>query len=492
MNKYLSAITTNFVYFGISMAFFVVVTPLAIKVMGEEFYGLWAVISALMLFSNVGTLGISAIVMKFSSEAPAKNKSQIQFNYVITSGYVIVFGMAVITTIILLLARNLIADNINTNEQFREQFRAAVLWIAASIFPQFLTRVSYGFLVSQLRNRTARSIELFSSISLWLGAIGFAWIDKDLVIVAAWCFLNNLIVMGLYVRAIQQFMPFRIQLDMPTLRKMVNFSGYMFLQSLASALFQQFDKLIVSFTLGPSLAGVYSVGTSLALRLSIVIGQATEIMVPYASLKGSLNEGQELYNAFRKLSRYISLILAGMSSLLIIWMVELLSLWISPDFALRYTNAFRILIVAYSLLSLSRPALQTLIGVGRVKYTTMIYLLITLVMLTGVYFMSHRFGFIGAAASNLTMIFLLVFNIIAYRVFQNPLQWQHILADLHLGLFLPILVYGLTLFLFQSNLIIKLMETLALGSFFVLNVAKDNFLRAKLLQGLQLVYKSHK
>jgi hypothetical protein len=90
------------------------------------------------------------------------------------------------------------------------------------------------------------------------------------------------------------------------------------------------------------------------------------------------------------------------------------------------------------------------------------------------------------------MIFLLVFNIIAYRVFQNPLQWQHILADLHLGLFLPILVYGLTLFLFQSNLIIKLMETLALGSFFVLNVAKDNFLRTKLLQGLQLVYKSHK
>ena len=161
MNKYLRAISTNFIFFGLSTIFFLVVTPLAIKVMGAEFYGLWTVLIALMLVSSVGNLGIGAIVMKFSSEAPAREGIQLQSNRVMTAGYLIVLIMAIAISVILCLTRNLIANNINTSVQFREQFRQAVLWIAASIFPQFLACVPQGYLLSKLHNRIVRQIELF-------------------------------------------------------------------------------------------------------------------------------------------------------------------------------------------------------------------------------------------------------------------------------------------------------------------------------------------
>ena len=49
MNKYLRAISSNLIFFTINAVFFLVITPVLIRVMGEEFYGLWTILMALML-----------------------------------------------------------------------------------------------------------------------------------------------------------------------------------------------------------------------------------------------------------------------------------------------------------------------------------------------------------------------------------------------------------------------------------------------------------
>jgi O-antigen/teichoic acid export membrane protein len=397
-----------------------------------------------------------------------------------TAGYFIVFVMSVVMAVCMLLARGLISDNIHVNTELKLQFQQAAVWIAVSIFPQFLTRVPHGFLLSQLRNQTVRQIELFSSISLWLGAIMIAVIEKNLTTIAVWCFFSNLLVFGIYLWVVNRLIPFRFQLDRVILHKMLHFSGYMFLETLAIALFQHFDKVIVGMTLGPALAGVYSIGTSLAQRLSMVAGQATEVMVPYASLQDSLGDQQRVYAVFRKLSHYVSIVLAGLSSFLVIWMHEILSLWIAPDFANRYTDAFRILIVAYGLLSLCRPAHQTLTGMGKIRFTALIYLVSTIFMLIGLFFLSNEFGLPGAVASNLILVLLLVFNAFLYSRFEVPLPWKHMLSDLKWGLFLPVLVYGLSLFPPNSPLTYKVFETAIVGILLVWVIAKDSLTRIRL------------
>lgn len=475
MNKYLRAVSDNFIFFAIHAVFFLAITPVAMRIMGEEFYGLWAVLSAVMLFSNVGNLGIGAIMMKFASETAPRNEVQTRPHRTMTAGYLIVFAMSIIMVVLILLAREPISENIHMSAELRGQFLQALGWIAASIFPQFLARVPHGFLLSQLRNRAVRRIELFSSISLWLGAVLIASIERNLVTVAAWCFLSNLLVFGIYLWVIRRFVAFRFQMDRVILQKMLDFSGYMFLETLAIALFQHFDKIVIGITLGPVMAGVYSVGTSLALRLSMVTGQATEVMIPYASLQESLGDQKKLYMVFRQLSRYISLGIAGMGSILILWMDELLSLWISSDYAARYANGFRILIIAYGLLSLTRPAHQTLTGMGKVKFTALIYLFSTILMLAGMFVFSREFGLLGAVASNLILVFLLVFNLFLYFAFEVRFPWRHVFADLKWGLFLPVLVYGLSLFLSSSPLTYKILGTIVLGILLAWVVVKDNF-----------------
>ncbi len=215
----------------------------------------------------------------------------------------------------------------------------------------------------------------------------------------------------------------------------------MFIESSAVALFQQFDRVLVGFTLGPAIAGVYSVGTSIGLRFSTITGQVTEVMIPYASLKDSTGDQIGLYTTFRRLSRYISFILSIMSSVAILWMHEILSLWISPDYGDHYADAFKILIIAYNLLSLSRSGHQTLTGMGKVKFTSLIYFFSSIFMLIGVYFLSQHFGLFGAVNANLLMAFLLLFNLFVYKTLNKKIQWRDVIEDLGWGIFLPILVY---------------------------------------------------
>lgn len=489
MNKYLRAISSNLIFFTINSVFFLVITPVLIRVMGEEFYGLWMILMALMLFSNIGTLGINTIVMKFSSEAINDKKKNIFYNQVVTTGYILVLAMATLMAIMLLVSKNIIVERLDTTVVYKMQFKRAIDWIILGLFPQFALRVPQGFLLGQLENNTVRGLELFSSILLFGGAALIAWGEKNIVLIAAWNLAVSLFILGLYIVNIRRYItPLRWEPHWQILKRMFSFSKWMFFQSLAIALFQQFDRILVGIVLGPAIAGVYSVGTSIALRLSMVVGQITRVMVPYASLKETLGDNEKLYLIFRQLSRYISLLIAGFGSFLIIWMPDILSLWISPEYAKKYATVFQILILAYSILSLSRPAHQTLTGMGKVKFTAIVYFLSTTLMLTGVFFLSRMYGLIGAAASNLVLASLLAFNLFVYHELQSSIPWQNVFTDLQWGVFLPILIYGLSLF--SSSLIMKIMVSIALGILIILLIMKDAFVKNRLLQFMQSAFKS--
>jgi O-antigen/teichoic acid export membrane protein len=137
MNKYLRAISDNFIFFVFNVIFFLAITPVAMRIMGEEFYGLWVVLSALMLFSNVGNLGIGALVMKFSSETSPHGAGLSSSNRSRLQGYFIVFVMSIIISVLMLLARGMISNNIHVNAELRMQFQQAMVWVPSVSFLNF-------------------------------------------------------------------------------------------------------------------------------------------------------------------------------------------------------------------------------------------------------------------------------------------------------------------------------------------------------------------
>jgi len=325
-----------------------------------------------------------------------------------------------------------------------------------------LGRVPHGYLLSQLNNKLVRAVELGINIFMWSGAVLIAYFTQSLVWMALWALVVQIAGMVTLFAIVASKVNFQWQVETTALRRMLSFSGFSFLESLAVSLFQQFDRILVGFVLGPAAAGVYSVGTSVALRLSIIAGQATEVMLPYASRKYSANEHTALYSTFRKASQIIALLVGTLAALLILWMDRILSLWISPEYAIKYTNIFRVLILAYFLISLSRIGHQTLTGMGKVKITSLTYLSTSILMLAGVYLSASRYGLIGAAITNLTMVLLLSFNLLVYLKFSKKISMKDIAKDLFFAVVIPFIAYGLTLRPIYSSTGIRIFTTLLL------------------------------
>ncbi|MDI6693918.1 MAG: oligosaccharide flippase family protein [Anaerolineales bacterium] len=483
MNKYIKAIIFNLCFFGVNTLFFLVITSLAIKVMGEEFYGLWMILNAILLFSGVGTLNIGLVVNKFASEAGGHALPK---GDILATGTVILLPMAVIVAGVLLLLRNWIAAKIQVAPDLQAQFSQAMLITAFSIFPQFLSKIPQGYLLSQIRNDIVRGVESASNILLWSGAVLIAWSSRNLFWMSLWALTVLVITMLIYFVYARRFGCRFGRLRRNVFERMIGFSGFAFLEMIAIALYQQFDRILVGFVIGPAAAGVYSVGTSIGLRLSIIIGQFTEVMIPYASRQESLAQRRTLLDAFRKLSRLISLLLAVISSLLIIWMDVILFLWISPVYAQKYTLIFRVLILAYTFLALARPGHQTLTGTGRVKFTSLVYLANSLFMLAGVYFFASQYGLLGAAGANLIMIGLLAYNVYVYAQYQRTNIWQALWADLRFGVFFPTLSLALTSW--SDSVVLRSFASVCVITLVIIQIQRDLYFQDQIRMVLNRLF----
>jgi len=461
LNKYFRAISYNYVFLAISTLAFLILTPIAIRVMGEEMYGLWSMLNAILLFSGIGVLGMGTVVNKFASEG---GNNALPINSILSAAFLILLPMSGLVALILFLGRGWIASQFGLGAGYQEQFSVAMIFTALSIIPQFLGRVPQGYLLSQLRNKLARTIELGVNISMLAGAVFIAYLTQSLIWMALWAFIVQTIGMTILFAIVLPEVFFRWQVEVPALRRLLSFSGFSFLESLAISLFQQFDRILVGFLLGPAAAGVYSVGTSIALRLPIIAGQATEVMLPYASKTNSYNDHSVLLDIFRVLSKIIGILIGAIAAILILWMDIILSLWISPEYAEKYSGVFRILVIAYFILSSTRTAHQTLTGMGKVKYTSLVYLATTIFMLFTVYIFSNRYGLLGAAIANLSMLGLVLMNFNAYKLLTRAPLVKSILLDyctgiifLLIALLITVLDLPLSAKIVSSLLIIFLM-----------------------------------
>lgn len=479
MNKYLKAISVNLFFLLINTISFLILTPIAIRIMGDEFYGLWVVLHSIMLFSNIGSLGIGSIVNKFAAEVDDIEPLVHNSNIVI-SAFIIILPMAIITSITLSLLSSHISANLNIDFILQQQFKKAILICSIGIIPQFIVKIPQGLLLSQYRNNVVRVMDFATNILPWVGAITISYFSKNMQLIAFWFALVQLITLIVYAFIIRKDISLKTKPSLQIVQRMGKFSFYTFIESTAYSLSQQIDRVIVSFTLGPAIAGVYSVGTSIGVRLSMIAGQITEVMIPYASLKNSKGENAILFEMFRKMSNYVSVIVTVLGSLLIIWMDELLTIWISPNYANQYSSAFRIIILAYVILSFCRSGHQTLQGMGKVRFTAFLYLFTSAIFLLGLYLFSVKFALLGASYANLIMAILLLINLKVYKLYKSKLPFFMMIYDL--GLALAMLGIISSMIFIYSILFMKICLTILLIAFFSIFLSKDSFLQEQCRQ----------
>jgi O-antigen/teichoic acid export membrane protein len=194
------------------------------------------------------------------------------------------------------------------------------------------------------------------------------------------------------------------------------FAGAAFLNQATSLATYHADKAIVSGVLGASPAGMYVAAANIANKPLALVATLASILFPRIAALESQGRGFRSARTYLAASRMLAAASTLMAACGLVLAPQFIRLWLGAAVPEDVTTAFRILLVAYWLATLSVAPSNALAGQGNMHRGAAFAVTGGAVTLALVVLLVPRFGIVGAAVAGLAgMSQAAVFELWAHR-----------------------------------------------------------------------------
>lgn len=400
--------------------------PLYLKYLGTDGYGVWTTLSVVINFSSISGLGVDTAIIKYVAEEYGKKSKSGVEKYFSTAIIVLL-----VTGIIIFLALLPFAESIVRMMSIPELYipdasRLFPMIVALSVFI-FLVRVTNGALkglgsvdLANYYDLGGRSIAVISTVIFLYfgyGLFGVFWGQ-----VLFYTFLGGISYFTIYRILGNSFFSVS-SFDRKYLRKMIGFGGTMTAARLTSMFLRPFNKLVIARYINISAVTYYDIADKIVMNFRNLFQMGIGAIMPEVSrLSVSEDSGTKVEGVFKKAMKLVIYAGIPMFAALFVLGPTLLRWWIPKDYTQEMGNAFRIILSAYLINTMSLPIYFLFMGTGKVKYCFVNHLVssalnITLILIfigfsvTGFYLFVSIFSIsIALSAILLIAIFLMLKN----------------------------------------------------------------------------------
>jgi O-antigen/teichoic acid export membrane protein len=378
-------------------------TPVLVRGLGNENYGLYAVITGFMAYSF--SFGIGRIAAKYDAEYRASGE-EAKLNPVISATFAFSFSIAVLGTITLALFARVIVVDVLLIEGAAVEVAVTSLYLACAIsFATMLGQI-YQYVLQGL-HQFGKFVLVTNLNGLLLGAGNIAIVlsGGGVVALLAWNAVVAVAVGLVFFVTARRGMPgLRLTLDVDrrTARKVLGYgTSIIFYQVFANILFI-FERALVMRKFGAEALAFYSVPMMLAIYLHAFVGSFAVVLFPMVNeLLVDPERQEELY---KKASKIILAVVVFVVTTFICTGRFGLAVWINSEFA---ANSYGLLIVhslTFGVIAMGVIAWQIAEGFGHAKINAMItaaWLVITVPLML---FAADAYGPIGVALARLAAV----------------------------------------------------------------------------------------
>jgi len=356
---------------GIALA---VAYPVYLHFLGYEKYGLWLVLSVVLMFAQLGDLGVGAAVMKLVAEEYGRGNIEGVQGYITAAvailgatGLVVIIGLLVFRTQIVALFK-LSPQNAKTALWLLPY--VGVLSVGVYIVRAINAAVS-GLGRMDLANYILSAGKIIavgvSSILLWLGkGIESLLIGNTLSYIFVGC--ASLFV----IRKKANVRPLRLGcLNVQCCKRVLRFGSGVFGGSLVSMLLSPFNKLMLSRYAGVSSVPVYEIAFNGSMQVRSLFEAGLRSLMPEISrLNGIATKyaWDRIIQIYRHAMRLILFVGVPIYVTLIVFSPLLLRVWLGDRYVEVLLPAFRIMLLGTFIMLLGVPAYYTIMGLGKVRY----------------------------------------------------------------------------------------------------------------------------
>lgn len=404
--------------------------PIFLHYIGTELYGLWSILTVVIAFSTLGNLGIDDALIKYiAEEFDKKNIEDIKFY--ISAGMNILFVNGFVFFIIFLGFEKFFQKVLNLKllylGTFHRLFLPIVLLSIFSFFVNYINSILKGIGRFDQANYIiliSRFIALIVSLSFFLEKFriwGLYWgqlFSSFFIFIASGVLIYKKI--GLFYYPQKNRRPYYI--------KLIKFGGTMTLAKIVSMFLEPFIKIVIARFVGLVEVTYFEIANKIILQIRSVFERAINAIMPEVSRLSVSVKGMNsnLNRVMQKINKLNIIAVFGIFGILLIFSAPALKLWLAHEYSGRILDAFRILIIGYSVNILCIPMYYYFMGIGKIRYCLINHLTqvaLNLFIITFfIYMKIPHFSFIIISYSaSLTISALLL--IFLYKL-QNP-TWIH-------------------------------------------------------------------
>lgn len=361
-----------------SIAFFVLTfpimfisTPLILKHVGKEVFGIWAITGTVMAFLEFIGLqtptALAIYIPKYDLEKEAK-----EINGFLNTLFVLYLGMAIVAAGTYFGLQEIIIKNIFKSGILLINDARFVLTASVILFLLNFVVLSFVYICSGLN--LIYPANILHIIIGWLRLGAFAWVliagygIKSIAVIQGISILLETIVLLIWMKIVYPPLSFNLMLfSMKKLKALLGLSVKLLLTRLAVIVNYNVDKIVLAYFINPVMVAYYQIGSSIAKNITFVsdiFGVAT--LAPAAAELKNKNEDEKLYNLYVRVNKYMFFMAIFLAVAIIVFGKEFILLWLGPGYEAVY-KVMVVLSVTYCFSLIGTPAMQILNGLEQVN-----------------------------------------------------------------------------------------------------------------------------
>ena len=356
----------NLIGFSVPILMMLVFTPLLIKYVGVEGYGLWSLSISILGMVGVFELGLGTAITKYVSEYTAR-QDQVGLSTVIISGFFLDLVMGCIITIFLYLFADPIARLFSSSSVKHSQITGVIQITAFGFIPLLLRNSTLAVPMGLQRYAFPTAIKIIQSILVF--AMTFTLVSLGFAIETAvmnMVFLMWLAGLSSFLVAFRYIRPFKVKWvwSKSHSKQIFSFMSVVSLSGLGSVIFSSLDRLTVGVVLGLSGVTYYTVAIGIPNKLLDLSNALTSALMPAASTWNSTNDAGHLWWILKRSTWFITMTNFLLVMVLLVFSRPLLVLWLGGNMIAEILVPARILLVIYGLISVIAPSYNIANGIG--------------------------------------------------------------------------------------------------------------------------------
>lgn len=399
-----------------------IATPVIVKSLGHEDYGIYALVLGFIAYSfnfNVGR-AITKFIAEYRTNGENEKISEVISATLFINLFVGIFGLVLIFA----LAKFLAADILKIPLESQGKTVNALYIAGLTIFFLMLNQVFYAILQGLQRFDAYAKIFNLNNILLISGNLALALAGFGLLALLSWNLLItslSAMVSALVAKRLLPEFSFNLKFRREALRLVFGYSSGVIAYQILANILLIFERSWITGKLGAESLTFYVVPMMLALYIHSFISSLMIVIFPLASELN--NEKEKLLRLYLKATKIVSFLSVFLGATLIVNSSLFLTLWMGADFAEKSASLLVLHTITFSLLAIEIVAWQTTEGLGFPNYNFYFFMICFIFGISGMIFLISGYGNFGVALGR-TIGFSTLFFTIFYveKLFWGKIQ----------------------------------------------------------------------